>query len=93
MITLNKKLMMWPTSDLIKAEWRRQNKMVEAICVYYDVLEAVNYVEEDIIMENTLVTIAITLSNIMLIQGKQTASISSITPITKIWCIIFKTGI
>ncbi|KAK9311428.1 hypothetical protein V1524DRAFT_41933 [Lipomyces starkeyi] len=33
------KLMTWPTSDSIEAEWRRRNEAVEAVRVYCDVLE------------------------------------------------------
>lgn len=64
LVVLNEKLMTWPTSHSIEAEWRRQNEPVEAVRVYCDVLEggpprgrrpqAVNYVEEDVVMEDAL---------------------------------------
>ena len=72
LVTLNEKLMTWPTSDSIEAEWRRRNEAVEAVRVYCDVLEggpprgrrplAVNYVKEDVVMEDAPVTTATALS-------------------------------
>uniref|UniRef100_A0A093UP37 Uncharacterized protein n=1 Tax=Talaromyces marneffei PM1 TaxID=1077442 RepID=A0A093UP37_TALMA len=72
LVTLNEKLMTWPTSDSIEAEWRRRNEAVEAVRIYCDVLEggpprgrrpqAVNYVEEDVVMEDAPVTSATALS-------------------------------
>lgn len=39
LVILNEKLMTWPMSDSIEAEWRRRNEAVEAVRVYCDVLE------------------------------------------------------
>lgn len=77
LVTLSEKLMTWPTSDSIEAEWRRRNEAVEAVRVYCDVIEggpprgrrpqAVNYVEDDVaeddvLMEDAPVTSATALS-------------------------------
>jgi hypothetical protein len=61
-VHLLEKLMTWPTSDSIEAEWRRRNEAVEAVRVYCDVLEggprrgrrptAVARVEEVTVMED-----------------------------------------
>lgn len=71
-VSLLEKLMTWPTSASIEAEWRRRNEAVEAVRAYCDVLEggprrgrrptAVPRLEEDTVMEDLPTESAVPLS-------------------------------
>jgi hypothetical protein len=71
-VNLLEKLMTWPTSALIEAEWQQRNEAVEAVRVYCNVLKggprqgrrpkATVLVEEDTVMEGVLTELAKPLS-------------------------------